>query len=233
MQKHVPYATWFVPRDQKKAYFDAGAVNIVEVNGSLPMKAKQCNAAIDYAADIIVTMDDDFVSASIANDRKSQKYSLMELLKSAKQEFLRSEFKLAGFSSSSNPFFTDPNKPISHHGMITGQCLLHKFDSKIRFDENVKMLEDLEFIINHHVTYGGVLKLNHHLVKFKMNENPGGYQGWRTQEMQQETIDYILSKYNNNAALIFDEDHEVGKNFHKRVKWKQLKNGLSNIDTFL
>lgn len=224
-------ALWFVPSDQEGEYRKNGA-EVVPVDGTMPMKSKQLNAALDFAKDdIVTTMDDDFIKAIEVrsnNDKiTSHKIPLSDAIDSLSRELCRSKYYMAGVASNLNPFWS--KQEPSHSGMVLGQILIHKPNS-IRFDEKLTQLEDLDYVIQHYDHHRGICKMNNILMHFHMNNGKqkskmGGYAGHRTKELQQETLRYIKSKYDGSSIqnhIIFDMDAEVGKGVTRKMRWKKL-----------
>lgn len=227
---------WFIPRHNEDEYRKAGAKNIILVDGKMPMKSIQLNAALDYSFSknsYCVTMDDDYISSKVldvVNGKKKDKNITIPEITNCIVDSLENqqEFFLGGVPSNTNPFYA--NDSISKKGMISGQFLIHKPQDKIRFDENITCIEDFDYVIGHHVTWGGILKhnkflVNYHMInrgKFLKGNGVGGYDlNIRKEENLLETISYLNEKWNNPALII--EYNGFGKALHKKVKWKSLK----------
>lgn len=225
-------ATWFIPTDQATEYRKNGA-EVVPVDGTMPMKAKQLNAALEFAKnDIVVTMDDDFMKAIEARHHPEGKITSHKIQLSDAIEFLAeklsgSKYYMAGVASNLNPFWS--KREPSHSGMVLGQILIHKPNS-IRFDEKLTQLEDLDYVIQHYDQHRGICRINNLLMHFHMNNGKqkskgGGYAGHRTKELQLETLRYIKSKYDGTPIqnyIIFDMNAEVGKGVTRKMRWNKL-----------
>lgn len=218
---------FYVPMWQVDDYKSAGANYVVGVDGVMPMKPKQLNAALnDFKGETIVTMDDDFVSCvSVTPDKKAKGCSMKDLIEQALEEFEKTDAELAGFSTTSNPFFLRTTESESF-GMITGQILFHKSNG-ILFDEDMNEMEDLEFIIQHHL-HKGILKINRFVVNFHIfgrNENDdakysGGYKGFRTKETEFKTYNYMRNKH--PTAFSNKIEYTKTADIPKRVMWEKL-----------
>ena len=218
---------FYVPMWQVEDYKNAGAENVVGVDGVLPMKPKQLNAALkDYVGQTIVTMDDDYISCvRVSPDKKAKGCSLLELIEEALEEFKNTDAELAGFSTTSNPFFLQTTES-EDHGMITGQILFHKCNG-VLFDEAMNEMEDLEYIIQHHL-HKGILKINRFVVNFHIfgrndaadEKYTGGYKGFRTKETEFQVYNYMRNKhpvaFSNNIG--YTKTAEIPR----KVQWKKL-----------
>jgi hypothetical protein len=229
--------TWYVPLAEVPAYAEAGAV-VAGVEGQLPMKPKQLNAALDAGfaktygtpSRLVVTMDDDFVAMRKLVLKENGKpgaeaISLNDAIDLLAADLMERDYYLAGIAGSTNPFFAKNGN--SYHGMITGQLLVHKEDPLgLRFDENLKMLEDLDFILQHHTAYGGLVKNRSLLPEFHIfgrsartdKKYEGGYKPYRTEEVQEETLAYLKSKF-PHPAIVF-ENQGLGKSVQRKINFK-------------
>lgn len=236
---------WFVPEKCAEDYHKAGAKNIVPVVCDFPTKpskTKQLNEALEYgykSNDIVVTMDDDYHSSFEVfheeDKKKKRNKPLHELIKEMTCRLQKSQYNLAGIDMTTNLFFK--NNVYQEHGMVSGQILFHK-PNKIRFDEKLDFLEDLDYVINHHINYGGILRYNYYVIDFHIfgrseKENlkyEGGYKEFRNLNKQTEILKYISTKY-SHPYVQFPEETEVGKSVHGKIKWKKLKieNSLENF----
>lgn len=229
---------WVIPRSNYEDYSKAGAKNIILVDGELPMKSKQLNISLEFAFDrnqYCVTMDDDYISSNVLdlqnNKKKSKHIEIIKVVDELHSTLENSNYYLAGVPSNTNPFYA--NNSISKKGMISGQFMVHKPQEKVRFDESVAFLEDFDYVINHHITYGGLDKhnrflINYHMInrgKFLKNNGVGGYDlNLRKEQNLLCTIDYISKKWNNPNLII--EYNGFGKSLHKKVKWSKLKSTI-------
>jgi len=196
---------WYVPLSQVDDYLRAGATRVIGVDGQIPMKPLQLNAALDDGFNnnrIVVTMDDDLIKCGVifndeSNKRKTHWVSINELIDVFTEKLIKSKYYVAGCSGTTNSFwlpFEDRN-----YGMLTGQFLVHK-PSDIRFDPNAGVVEDLEYSLAHHMVQGGVVKvgryiLHMHMVGREKDRLKGGYQGLRTDHNLAVAVEYIRRKY--------------------------------------
>lgn len=230
----APYEPiWYVPLDQADEYASAGA-KVRPVLGELPMKPVQLNVALTDAflnGHRVVTMDDDYESIYRAvweHDRvRRERVTLVEAI-----EYLDSmlaqypEYHLAGLTTTSNAFWAKRGE--INYGMITGQILLHS-PNDLRFDENLRMLEDLDYIIAHHVVYGGLVKLRDWLPNFHIfgrsdssdKKYVGGYKDYRNELLQKDTLAYLDKKWSAIEDVVF-EDNGLGESVQAKIKWAKL-----------
>jgi len=226
---------WFIPNSQKNDYKNC---NIYGVNGSMPMKVKQLNSALDIGFethDYVITMDVDFVNSSVLDNKKAKKINLKVVIEDLIEELSKSPYYLAGVSGTTNPFYS--NDRIINKGMLTGRLLVHK-KNELRYDETCTFLEDLDFVINHHITHNGIVRLNKYLIDYHIYGKSditdkkyfGGYNGYRNLEEQNNILKYIQNKY-NNEYIKFPTENEVGKSLTKSIKWKKF-NKNNNLESF-
>lgn len=237
MQEHLyPYTpTWYVPEDNVQDYSNAGADYVVGVEGNVPMKPLQLNAAIDDGHKdglTVVTLDDDFISGKKIYDtdegkRRANKISLNQILDEIGREFVDHPAKLAGCMFTTNAMFASHGH--RDFGWVSGALYFHK-PNPLRFDTDMVMNEDLDYVINHHVTHGIVMRWQHFLLDFhilgRSAKSDAKYTGGfgaegRTNKRQAEVISYLLQKYNRNPALRISET-EVGKSMTRSIQWKKL-----------
>ena len=218
--------TWYVPVSQVQEYEDAGA-KARAVEGTMPMKTKQLNAALDDGfaeGRIVITMDDDFRKAqSVDWDAKRFKvvtvplpYVLKEMVGALEQA--NKMLCINGFVG--NLRFARP-KP-GRWGMGSGQLMAHK-PGIVRFDEEMNDTEDLDYIVQHHLVYGGLVKMmkyhcNFHTAKGKSRNYEGGYEGHRTDETVLSTVVYLREKY----PFLRFVDVGVNQNMYRNINWRAL-----------
>jgi hypothetical protein len=225
-------AVWYVPAAQADAYRNAGAV-VRAVEGELPMKPRQLNAALEDGfidGHTVVTLDDDYVKSARAvwTDGKviAKRNTLPEMIIQLATETHETNYLLGGIAGTTNALWANP-KPQTY-GMIIGAILVHK-PNPLRFDENFRILEDLEYILQHHQTYGGVHKNRDLLPEFHIFGRSatsdakyyGGYKGYRTEERQIETLKQFEQKY---PKLVF-ENQGLGKSVQRKIDFKNLAEG--------
>lgn len=236
---------WIVPEPEYNNYIKAGANQVLTVSGTMPLKTKQLNLALDIGKKenkIVVTMDDDYeYSQEVYEEngkKKTKKISLPDLIEDMVDKTIKTDYKLTGISATTNPFFKTTE--LQNYGMLNGQIMFHK-PTDIRFDETLKFLEDMDYIIQHHITYGGIYRYNYFIAGFHIfgrseKENAkyeGGYKNYRTNEDQIKIFRYLESKY--NTEYIKFSDNNVGETLTKKIKWKRLKeiNENNSLERFI
>ena len=222
MMEHFPTCTWYVPIAQVTQYKDAGAGKVVGVKGSLPLKAKQTNTAIDRSFssgkyDYVVTADDDIKGCV----RKSTKKRIPVL--NAVMKMMRalgeSDYYLAGPYGGTNTLWAPEGE--RNYGSITGALQIHKSSSKLRFDGDIHGLADVDFSIQHHVTHGGVLLCGEYCLDFNIKGNKGGWNSLRTNTRIKYAVATLQSKWSGvGCKFELDEARPSGIKF--RVPWKKL-----------
>ena len=230
---HPLIPTWYVPAEQASDYEAAGA-KVRPVEGKLPMKPRQQNAALDDGfaeGRIVVCMDDDFRKAQMRDWDYPDQFivvpvPLTYIIKEMVEELEKSDKFLAINAHMHNMRWSQP-KPVKW-GNGAGVLMVHK-PNQVRYDEKMNDTEDLDMVIQHHLHYGGLVKLRKFQADFHFFrphfENKGqnvgysgGYEKFRTDETTKATARYLNEKY---PFLEFDE---VGVNvsMFDKVRWREL-----------
>lgn len=227
-----PDCHYFVPSIDKEYSIE----NIHFVEGDLPCKHKQLNAALDYGFsngyEYVVTLDDDFLQCLeiYLNENEKKKgcsiHPIYAIENTIEELSKHKDIFLAGYSNSFNPFYSDMK--IKEYGFLMGGCLIHKSQNLVRFDENLSAIEDLDYVLMHHVVYGKVIRDNRFLFNFEIEGKSknlnGGYQGLRKISNYNESLLYMIKKYKNNPFITL-EQLPIGESIYKKVKWKKIKIG--------
>jgi len=224
--------TWYVPASQAEDYEKAGAV-VKPVEGTLPMKPKQQNAALDDGfaeGRIVVLMDDDFLKAEMRDWDQPEKFvvvkvPLLYVIKNMVDELEQSSKYLAINAHMFNMRWSRPDS--AGYGNGAGVIMVHK-PNPLRYDEQMNDTEDLDMVIQHHLHYGGLVKLRRFNAEFhffkphfdggKDKNYSGGYEGYRTDETVMATARYLNKKY---PSLEFEEVG-VNLNMFKNIKWRDF-----------
>lgn len=218
--------TWYVPAVQADAYEMAGA-KVRAVDGVLPMKPKQLNAALDDGfaeGRIVVTMDDDFRKAE-SRDWSTEEFKVVTvplpyIIKDMVTALEQSSKMLCLNGFVGNLRFSRP-KP-GRWGMGSGQFMAHKPNS-VRFDETMNDTEDLDYVVQHHLAHGGLVKMmryhcDFHVASSNSRNYEGGYAEYRTDDTTKATARYLNEKY---PFLQFDEVG-VNKVMFEKIKWRDF-----------
>lgn len=222
---------WYVPQGQGMLYSNAGATRVIEVEGIMPMKAKQLNTALQDGFsrnEVVVSLDDDFVSAKrfyLENDKRK---TMVITLTEAIIQMLYSlneypQYKVAGRSAGLNPLFATTK--IKYTGNIAGQLLVQT-PNEVRYDENLKSHVDTDYCMAHHAQWGGVLFHSDLLVDFHMygrnkksdEKYSGGLSGYRNEATHAHAIKVINQRYGLNLSI-----NKPGESRKERIQYKNLR----------
>ena len=213
---------WYVPAVQAEAYERAGA-KVRSVEGILPMKPKQLNAALEDGfaeGRYVITMDDDFVGARIA--KEGPRVELPDIVRDLYYELEKSALQMALCSTDGWQLRNGPMKPAKY-GMGMGALHAHK-PGPLRYDENLKQVEDLDYVIQHHLSYGGVVLLRKYVVEFdeykpgKSRNYSGGYANYRNGGGVSDTVRYLSEKY----PILEFEDMPVNESIFDKIRWQSF-----------
>jgi hypothetical protein len=220
---------WYVPMSQAKTYLDAGAVEIRGIEGDLPMKSIQLNAALDEGFsknETVVTLDDDYVWCKRViiedKERKVISVSLQEVIEELVASLQESHFHLAGVAATTNALWSS-GKP-KFRGSLTGQIMVQT-PSPIRYDANLKSFVDNEYCMAHHAEYGGVILHTQLLVNFHMlgrsvtadKKYVGGLKDLRTKETHYKACEVMTERYG-----VYVEPVEPGQRRKMSIIWKDI-----------
>jgi len=222
MMSHFPNSTWYVPVAQVAAYEDAGAGKVIGVKGPLPLKAKQTNTAIDRSFssgkyDYVVTADDDIKGCVLKSTKK--RIPVLEAVLKMMKLLDKSPYYLAGPYGGTNTLWSPPGE--RHYGSITGALQIHKCPATARFDSDIHGLGDVDFSIQHHVRYGGVLLCGEYCLDFNIKGNKGGWNSLRTASRVEHAVNALQSKW-SEIGCKFDLDESKPSGIKFRVPWKRI-----------
>lgn len=226
VQEQFPNCIWYVPGDQVAAYKGYGASEVVGVkSNTFPMKWLQLNQALDdwpNEIDAIATVDDDIEKCLDVCSGKS--ISPQIVVQAIAEELLNSSFKLGGAFNGSNTKWA--GGIIRNAGCISGAMMVH-LPSALRFSpiQEIGHLEDHDYCLQHHVTYGGVVIHGGYCMKNKRRGNPGGYQSRRDREMDLDMITKMTNKWGSYGYEIW-EDLSDPQGYKTKIPWKKI--ALSN-----
>lgn len=199
-----------------------GALNVI-ASGSL-MDSR--NAALDYCfkqGKVCIELSDDLENIMI-NDftgkRTKQYVTVIEVLNDIMPQFINSEYYLAGFPPTNNPFFA--LKPTELNKFIVGDFLIIK-PTELRFDTNMRLKEDYDFCLQFMKEKGGCIRYGKYLMSFKHYSNKGGAVSYRTEQLEQQTIKYLINKWGECIKLNIKRPNEIllNKNSYKILTSKQ------------
>jgi hypothetical protein len=190
--KLAELAFWYVGADESADYAYAGAPTVIESGGLCESR----NAALEsaFATDkICVQLSDDLTGVDWCFDHKNKNRITLERAVLMVAQSLGKGARLAGAGATDNAFFI-PADDISEHVFIIGD-LMAVAPNPLRFDENLRLKEDLEYSIQHIKEYGKVARLNTILANWQHRTNLGGAVQYRTAAGEQEACDYIAAKH--------------------------------------
>lgn len=209
---------WYVPADQVSTYRHSGAKNVVGVKGTLPMKSKQLNTALESGFSknqLVATIDDDIVKII---DKASKKVVELGTAINRIAKLLHdSDYYLAGPYSGLN---TSWAPGIVNQGRIPGALMVHK-PNRLRFDLKLKESEDIDYVVQHHVVHKGVLLVGDLCLQNEWSDNEGGYQDFRSSKLLEDVTKVLDSKWSSKGCTFkLDSSRKNGVNY--RVPWKKL-----------
>lgn len=207
-----PGCRWVVPAAEADAYHKAGA-DVVPAPEKL--QSRQCNHALSVGwaeNEYVATIDDDMTKA---------------FQRSPRREVTGTEvIEAVAFRLADSPYFAGgawPNQPHwSPGGDVTKGRLIwlmvHR-RNPITFDPNLRQLADVDYSIQHHHTYGGVLINGDYCVHFETGKQSGGI--IRTTERATETIKYMTKKWGGLGCKFFDSPRMTGDVNH-HIPWQKI-----------
>jgi len=208
-------------QEDKINYQRNGAKKVI-IGGSL---VGNRNAALDYCFafnKICVQIDDDLINISV-NDftgkRTKQYVKLIDVLDKLIPEFIQSKHLFAGAPPTENPFFA--TKQSQENILITAPFTLTK-PNQIRFDNNLKLKEDYDYTLQH-IKSGGCIRYHKYLFNFKRYGNTGGAVSYRTDILEKQAVDYLLTKWEGALKLNPKRQNEllINKNSYQILNSKQ------------
>ena len=225
--------TWYVPESQASDYEKQGAIVYPVKEQPFPMKTHQLNSALDQGferGDMVVCMDDDFKYCRI---KENEHIPLATFIEQMGSKLEHSRFFIAGITNISNAFWISGK--VREYGNLPGAITIHK-PNKIRYDTNLKMLEDLDVCIQHHVEHGGIIRDETAALKFeilsvnKKHTQEGGY-GRSREKLQKSTLTYMQEKF-NSPFITFPLDSAPGENVHGQILWPKFVRAENTLDKF-
>lgn len=186
--------TWLVADGEKVFYQAMGADFVVEAGGLMAAR----NQALDMAFGnkrICVQLSDDLVRIKRGLTKKtSQPITLDESIKIILDGMQETGSLLGGVAPTANAFFTNFDIPVRNRHFIVGDFIVVK-PTDLRFDTNMRLKEDYDYTLQHIDKYGSVARCDLVLAEFKHRTNPGGAVEYRTDDLEQETIEYLKQKW--------------------------------------
>lgn len=192
-------ATWYVAHGDGEAYAAAGATNIIEAGDLISAR----NAALDAAFTAgmnCVQLSDDLGSIKLVNeDKTTDPIELHEAIAFLQAATSTVGARLAGVAPVANAFYINPAKAIRTRHFILGDFMFIT-PSEPRFDTALQLKEDYDFTAQHIREYGAVARCDVVMAQFAHRSNRGGAVSYRTPALEQEAIQYLISKW--GAAIV-------------------------------
>lgn len=184
---------WYVGKNDKKAYRSALG-EVIEVGDLCKSRNKAIQLANSEDKYCLQLSDDLKECGMVSSSGQLNKPNFTEIIKEMFKILSTTPLYLAGVAPTANLFFYNPLKPIGLKHFILGDMMLIK-RNKLKFDEKLSLKEDYDYTLQHIKTYGGVLRLNYILPSFKHRVNKGGAVDIRTDEKEQQAIQYLKNKW--------------------------------------
>ena len=169
-EKLVGKVSWFVGKGEKEDYEKAGATNVIESGGLSESRNAILNEAFKNNHTALM-LDDDLVRYEkvvvLGKKHSTREIAFTDVVKFIKEELDKTDLKLGGTTITTNAYWYD-GIPVKYRGIIAGVTMMIK-PCELRFDENFKMKEDLDYSLNHIHTFGGLIKIDNIFGKFKHN----------------------------------------------------------------
>lgn len=192
--------------DQKN-YINNGAKEVV-ISGTL-MDSR--NASLEYCFErnkISIQLSDDLDNIML-NDftgkRTKQYVDINTVLNYVMPHFNSSNYNFAGFPPTNNPFFA--LKEFEYNKFIVGDFILIK-PNPFRFDVNLMLKEDYDYTLQH-IKEFGCIRYQKYLNSFRHYSNSGGAVSYRTNKLEQETIEYLQKKWGECIKLNPKRKNEI------------------------
>ena len=190
------HLNWYVGKGEKKDYKHAKG-KVVEGGKLCASRNKALQLANSEDKYCLQLSDDLSDCGMVSQSGQINKPNFSVIVREMFNLLSTTPLHLAGVAPTANLFFYNPLKPIGLKHFIIGDLMLIK-RSKLRFDEKLSLKEDYDFTLQHIKQFGGVLRLNYILPNFKHYTNKGGAVAIRTEEREQEAIQYLKNKWGSS-----------------------------------
>lgn len=187
---------WYVRSLDVSAYREAGAKSVIAAGGLVAAR----NLALEHAfsaAAWCLQVSDDLTGVKFALGKKrTREGTFREAVNYLRKLLVDSPFRLAGVAPTTNAFFFNPREPVRSAAFILGDLMLVR-PTPLRFDPELRLKEDYDFTLQHIERYGGVVRADAVLAAFLHRRNAGGAVDYRTNELEQASIRYLVGKWGN------------------------------------
>lgn len=194
IQKLVGDCIWVVGDGESQAYLDAGARYVIEGGGLCASR----NKALDHAFaenHICIQISDDLSKLEIIDnevEKTKRPASFRECADYLIESMNKNHAKLSGVAPTANAFYYQ--KEFNFSSFIVGDFIAVK-PSPLRFDEKMRLKEDYDFTVQHLKKYSSIVRANKILASFAHRTNKGGAVDYRTSELEQQSIAYLMDKW--------------------------------------
>lgn len=197
---------WVTPSEDSRAYANAGA-DVIEQDGGL---TAQRNAALEEAFDeghACVQLDDDLkrMRRKVEGNTGTE-VTLGEVLAHQAEALDSTGLYYCGNSPTDNIGFCAEG--VSTRKFVPTPCITVR-PTHLRFDTNLRLKEDYDFTLQHWATYGGAARCDFIAPSFGRYTNEGGAVSYRTPELEQETIAYLMEKWPGMIRLNPRRENEI------------------------
>ena len=188
---------FFVKDETDKENYLKNGANEVVISGSL-MDSR--NASLDYCFaknKICVQLSDDLekiMTNDFTGKRTHEYVQVVDVMENTINHFVESKYFFAGFPPTNNPFFA--LKEIELNKFIVGDFIIVK-PNHLKFDDKLRLKEDYDYTLQHINEFNGCIRYGAFLNSFKHYSNKGGAVDYRTSILEQETINYLKTKWGN------------------------------------
>lgn len=200
--------TWYVGKGEVRDYELYGAKVVVEAGGLCRARNLAIEDAFGFGK-ICVQLSDDFSGLKMLTEPKLKtavKTPFMETLFYMLNELDKTPYKLAGVAPTPNAFFY--HSDFSTNLFVVGDFIMIK-PCVLCFDEGLRLKEDYDYTVQHFKSYGGALRINRVLATFAHRTNKGGAVDYRTEEMEQEQIAFLMQKHPDCFRLNSRRKNEI------------------------
>lgn len=214
--------TWYVGKGEAEDYKMFGAKNVVEGGGLCASRNLALHNAFYGFSEprTCVELSDDFTGLKflqvIEGKKVGASIGFHIALEYMQLELDKTPYKLAGVAPTPNAFYY--HSEFSTNLFVVGDFIMVK-PCDLWFDTKLRLKEDYDYTVQHIERYGGALRMNKVLATFSHRTNKGGAVDYRTTELEQETISYLMGKHPDSFRLNPRRKNEILliKNPHNQV----------------
>jgi len=204
MTRKIGPATWIVPSEERGKYQDAGASQIITDGGANVARAR--NVALYHARRLrlpCLQLDDDLKIIKLAHNGKAVPIHFGKAVGMMMDFLLATPFKLAASNVVTNVTFV--KAPVTMNKTINGGMLL-VLPTKLTFDPEQKVSEDIDYALLHHQVYGGYLRIDCLMTDFQ-HRQAGGVQVYRDSEWDRRGTEMLQEKWGDKIRARHSKDN--------------------------